>query len=261
MYHLNSSFFTVLSLLLLLVIVFFSIFRIRTVYDFQRGVLFVFGRFKEILGPGSHLFFRLTQNITVLDIRPTIQVISGQELVTSDGISLKVSLAVTYEIVDPRIAIIEAEDYKKAIHLALQVAIREIIAPIPVDEVLSKRSEFAAQLMTLCSAKFESFGVKLIQAEVRDLTFSAEVKTIFAQVVKARKVGQAALEKARGESAALRSLANSAKMIEGNPALLQLRTLHAIAESQNATVVMNIQNIEGSSIKGPCAEPEQGAPT
>jgi regulator of protease activity HflC (stomatin/prohibitin superfamily) len=242
MSHEHFSIIQFLVLVIAAIAVFFWIFGITTIYEYQRGVLFYFGRFHKILGPGWNLTLRLSQKITVLDIRPIIQVIPGQELVTSDGIGLKASLVATYEIVDPHKAITGVVDYKQAVHLTLQLAIREIISPMPIDDVLIKREEFGEKLMSICSSKIELFGIKLIQAEVRDLTIPADMKVIFAQVVKARKEGQAILEKARGETAALRSLANSAKMIEGNPALLQLRTLHTISEFKNATVVINVPN-------------------
>lgn len=94
--------------------------------------------------------------------------------------------------------------------------------------------------MELVKAKAADFGLRLITVSVKDIMFPGKLKEIFAQVVTARKEGLAALEKARGETAALRSLANAARMLEGNPNLLQLRLLQAVGESSGSTLVLGL---------------------
>jgi hypothetical protein len=105
-------------------------------------------------------------------------------------------------------------------------------------EVLARREEFGRTLLERTAGTAEELGLKLLGVNVKDVMFPGELKKIFAQVIQAQKEGQAALEKARGETAALRNLANAAKMIEGNPALLQLRLLQQLASSAGNTVVL-----------------------
>ena len=111
----------------------------------------------------------------------------------------------------------------------LQLALREIVGGTKIDELLEARDGIGARLIELAAGPMGDLGLRLLGADIKDVMFPGELKKIFAQVAEARQEGMAALEKARGETAALRNLANAARMVESNPALLQLRTLQAVA--------------------------------
>jgi regulator of protease activity HflC (stomatin/prohibitin superfamily) len=149
-----------------------------------------------------------------------------------------VSLAAQYEIADPVIALTKVDNYLEAFYLTLQLALREIIGATTIDEILQNRKELPAKLMELTKEKAKTIGINLMDVNIKDIMFPGELKKIFAQEVEARKLGLAALEKARGETAALRNLANAAKMVQDNPALLQLRAL----EASGNTIVLGIPN-------------------
>ena len=122
------------------------------------------------------------------------------------------------------------------------MALREIVGKEKIDDLMQSRSAIGAKLMELTSAKASDYGLKLKLVDVKDIMFPGEMKKAFAQVVKAQKEGQAALERARGETAALRSLANAARMMDDNPNLLQLRALQSIADSSGNTLVFGLPN-------------------
>jgi len=122
------------------------------------------------------------------------------------------------------------------------MAVREIVGKEKIDTLIENRAGFSSKLTELTSAKATEFGLKLTSADIKDIMFPGEMKKAFAQVVKAQKDGQAALEKARGETAALRSLANAARMMDDNPNLLQLRALQAFADSGGNTLVLGLPN-------------------
>ena len=151
--------------------------------------------------------------------------------------TLKVSLAVEYEITDPELAVNKVESADQALYLTLQLALREIVGGTNIDEVLARRDEFGPRLLEPGAERAEEVGLRLLRVEVRDIMFPGELKRIFAQVVQAQKEGQAALEKVRSETAALRGLANAARMVEGNPSL-QLRLLQQLGSSTGNTVVL-----------------------
>src|SRR5947208_8230625 len=111
-----------------------------------------------------------------------------------------------------------------------------------MDALLDNLAAISPKLMELTSKKASEFGLTLISADVKDIMLAGEMKKAFSQVVKAQKDGQAALEKARGETAALRSLANAARMMDDNPNLLQLRALQAFADSGGNTLVLGLPN-------------------
>ncbi len=216
-----------------------GLFRSVTVYEYERGLKYRNGRFVEVLGPGKHRLRRYTE-VSKIDVRPAYKVVSGQEILTVDSISVKVSLTARYEIADPVKAINEVQSYEQALYLELQVALRVIIGSVTIDEVLSQRAGFGSRLLQIASRPAGEFGIRLISVEVRDIMFPGVLKQLFAQVVEARQEGLAALERARGESAALRSMANAARLIDKSPGLGQLRMLQALAESQGNTLILNL---------------------
>jgi regulator of protease activity HflC (stomatin/prohibitin superfamily) len=182
-------------------------------------------------------FFTIIQK---LDVRPQFVSITGQEVLSSDGVTLKVSLAANFEIVDPGIAVNKVKSFQEALYLELQLALREIIGAAEIDTVLSARDELSKKLMEITESKATELGLRLISVNLKDIMFPGKLKEIFAKVVSAKKEGLAALERARGETASLRNLANAAKMIEGNPNLMQLRFVQALGETSGNTLVLGV---------------------
>ncbi len=211
-----------------------------TIFEYERGLKYYKGKFKEIIQPGQYWYTPLNSDIRKVDIRPCVVPITGQEVLSSDGITLKISLAAKYQLVDPNIAINRIQNYQEALYLELQLALREIIGTSVIDDILEKRNEFSNKLMELTEGKIQDLGLELLSINIKDIMFPGQLKQIFAQVVKARKEGLAALERARGETAALRKLANAAKMIDSNPNLMQLRLIQLISESSGNTLVLGM---------------------
>jgi regulator of protease activity HflC (stomatin/prohibitin superfamily) len=217
-----------------------SRFRRITIYEFQRGLRYRNGRFIRVLGPGQYWIWASQTTITPVDIRPAFLTLAGQEVLTADGVPLKVSLAANYEIADPALAINGHANYAQALYLVLQFAVRELISASNIDALLENRKGFTEKLRSLAEPAAQQLGVRLMSAELKDLMISGDLKKSFAQVVKARKDGEAALESARGETAALRSLANAARMVEENPQLMQIRMLHLMGQSSGNTLVIGM---------------------
>jgi regulator of protease activity HflC (stomatin/prohibitin superfamily) len=217
-----------------------GVFKKVTVYEFERGLKYSRGRFAGILEPGQHWTYRPWTQIRKLDVRPTFVSVPGQDVLTADGVSLRVSLAAEYEIVDPDRAVNSVEDYRDALYLTVQLALRDLVGAAEVDDLLSKRAEIGRTLLDQTAPEIEEFGVKVSSVEIKDIMFPGDLKRMMAQVVQAKKEGQAALERARGETAALRSLANAARLMEGTPALMQLRLLQQLGGSSGNTVVLGL---------------------
>ena len=240
-------------ILVILVAAFFTICARRvTVFEYEKALKYTNGRMSAVLGPGAHWHIPFFVNIRKVDIRPRYVSITGQEVLSSDGVTLKISLAANYEIVDANVAINCVQNFQDALYLELQLAVREIISSSEIDSVLNGRGEISQKLMAMASPKAKALGLTLIDVNVKDIMFPGKLKEIFAQVVNARKEGLAALEKARGESAALRNLANAAKMIESNPNLMQLRLVQAIGGSSGNTLIWGMSpNASPIPVKAP----------
>lgn len=211
-----------------------------TVYEFQRALRYRKGRFLSVLGPGQYWILEPRTTVTPVDVRPNFITLMGQEALTADGVPLKVSIAANYEMSDPQLAINGQANYAQALYLLLQLTVREVISTSKADELLENRAGFAEKVRALAEPQVQRLGLKLLTADLKDLMISGDLKKSFAQVVKARKEGEAALERARGETAALRSLANAARMLQDNPQLVQLRMLQAMGESGGNTLVVGL---------------------
>lgn len=214
--------------------------RRTLILDYERGLQYIKGRFDKLLEPGLYWHSPLSTVIHKVDIRPRFISITGQEILSADGVTLKISVAARYEIADLIAATHQSQDFEQALYLELQLALREIISTADIDTVLQSRNEFSKKLVELTAAKAQALGLNLLAAQIKDITFPGKLKEVFAQVVTARKEGLAILEKARGETAALRNLANAAKLIEANPQLLPLRLVQSLGQSSGNSLVFGM---------------------
>ena len=213
--------------------------RSQIVYEYQRGLIYANGRYKGIVQPGRHWLFG-EKSIALVDIRPVFITIPGQEVLSSDGVTLKISIATQYEVVDPDRAINRTQNYTMALYLLLQMELRALVSSQKIESILEVREDFGRQFLEKVAPKAAELGVKLLAVDIKDMMLPGDIKKVFSQVLKAQKEGQAALERARGESAALRNLANAAKMIEDNPNLLQLRALQVMSENGGNTLFFGV---------------------
>ncbi len=223
--------------ILVLVILFYSI-KFVVVFEYQTALLYRSGKYARTLGPGRHLCMRGDMPRFV-DMRMVTVVIPGQEVLSADNVSLKLSIAVNYKVEDPYKAFNIVESYANSLYNLIQLEARNLVGSMPVDDLLANRTQINSALFEASANKAKELGLQVVSVGVKDIMFPGELKTIFAEALRVRKQGLAALEKARGESAALRSLANTAKVLDGNPSLLQLRILQALGENSGNTVVLN----------------------
>lgn len=206
------------------------------IYEFERGLKYRKGKFAGVLNAGRYWIFSRSTAVKKIDVRPKFISVPGQEVLSADSVTLKVSVTARYEIIDPNLAVNKIENYTEAFYAIVQLAIRDIIGSMKIDEILEQRAALNQKLMELTASKTEEFGIKIQLIGIKDIMFPGELKKIFTKVVEAQKEGLAALERARGETAALRNLANVAKVLEDNPALMQLRAL----QSTGNTVVIGV---------------------
>jgi regulator of protease activity HflC (stomatin/prohibitin superfamily) len=223
--------------------------RFVTVYDYQRGLRYRMGRFSGLVESGPHVSFRGFNEVRV----------PGQEILTSDGVALKVSLTAHYVIADPVAAVTGDQEFLRALYIALQAGVRDAIAGRTADEILGARGEIGPATGAAVATDLARLGVELLGVDVRDVMVPGELKRAFAGIVAARREGEAALERARGETAALRSLANAGRLVDDNPGLLQLRLLQQLEGSSGNTVVMGWPGPDGRLPPPPAAGPAPAA--
>lgn len=206
------------------------------------GLLYRHSRFCETLPAGRHLRWGRGLSLTQVDLRQAVLEVTGQEILTADNVGLKVSLLVTYQVADPVKALHDTQFWSADLYHAAQLALRTVAGGVPVETLLNQRATLAPQLLALVQPVTAKIGLTVHAVEVKDVMFPAELKRAFAEALKAKQEGQAALERARGESAALRNLANAARLLDGNPALMNLRLLQSLTAAQTAghTLVLGV---------------------
>lgn len=207
------------------------------IQEWQRGVLFKDGRLDTVLGPGPYRRFQRGFALRRVDIRPWVLPVPMQEIPTADGLTVKVSVVGRARVVDPAAFVTASQDANAALYLNAQIATREVIAATTVEQLVASRQELGDAL-TGAVRGLDELGVALERLELKDVIFSSELKKAQAEVIVARAQGLAALERARGETAALRNLANAAALLKDNPALLQLRLVQQLAATTGHTVVI-----------------------
>lgn len=208
-----------------------------TVMDWQRVLLFTDGRFTRALPPGRHRYRKRRSSLHTLDIRPRSTIIPGQELLTSDGVTLKLSALATWRIADPLAYLTASANPEQMLYTAVQLAVRDATAAVTYDEVIADRGRLSAGLVEAASVQVAGLGIELTSTVVKDVMLPGELRRAAIETLLARENGRAELERARAEAAALRTLANAARLLQEHPALLQLRTIQAAA-TPGTTIVL-----------------------
>lgn len=208
-----------------------------TVMDWQRTLLFTDGRFTRVLEPGRHRYRARRTTRHTVDMRRRTLVVTGQDLLTSDNVTVKVSLLVTWRVTDPVAFVTTSTHPEHDLHTAAQLVIRDAVAAASLEELLADRSRLTSGLTEALAGRVDGLGVAVLSATVRDLMLPGELRRAVTETLLAREKGRAELERARAEAAALRTLANAARLMEEHPTLLRLRTIQA-AETPGSTVVL-----------------------
>lgn len=212
------------------------------IWEPKTALLYRNGKYLKRLSPGIYrlLRFGIAYSVKPVDTRLQILTLSGQELLTSDNAGIKVSMSIAYRIINPELAQTEVVEITEAIYLTVQLALRVAISKRSVENIVEQRDEIEREIAEAVAGKLELIGVEVQTAGIKDIMFPGDLKKIMNEIIKAKKEGQAALEKARGETAVLRNLANAARMLENNPNLMNLKVLQTIGEACGNTYVMGV---------------------
>lgn len=194
------------------------------------GLLLVDGVITETLGPGLHAFWRHNRDLKVeqVDTRLQAMEVQGQEILTKDKVSLRVNLSATYRVVDPVRARTGLGNFAEHLYRVLQFGLRQTVGARTLDVLLGNKGELDGEIQRYAKAKVEEYGLQVDGVGVKDLILPGDMKDILNQVVEAEKVAQANVIRRREETAATRSLLNTAKLMDDNPILLRLKELETL---------------------------------
>jgi regulator of protease activity HflC (stomatin/prohibitin superfamily) len=200
------------------------------VADKSVGLLFVDGELVKTLMPGLYAFWKYNRTIKVeqVDTRLQAMEVSGQEILTKDKVSLRANLSAQYQITDPVTAVKALVDVTGTLYRELQFALRASIGTRSLDTLLGDKGELDRVVFETVRDKVAEYGVVMKSVGVKDVILPGDMKDILNQVVQAEKAAQANIIKRREETAATRSLLNTARLMDENPVLLRLKELEAL---------------------------------
>jgi hypothetical protein len=204
--------------------------RVFAVESFEKGILLIDGKFSKVLDTGVYYFWKNAVVISVLkaDLRQLQLEVSGQEILTKDKAALRVNFYTQYKVIDIIKALIENKDYEKQLYILMQLALREFIGTLSLDELLDKKESVSAYVLASLEGKANNLGVEIRDCGVRDIILPGEVKEIMNQVLVAQKKAEANVIMRREETASARSLLNTAKLMEENTMLFKLKEMEYV---------------------------------
>jgi regulator of protease activity HflC (stomatin/prohibitin superfamily) len=199
-----------------------------TVQPGVKTVEYVDGACTRVLQPGRHTT-RRRATYRAVSVRERLDLVAPQEVLTSDGVTVRVTASVRSQVADPVRFLEAADDPFALVYLAVQVALREALVDVEAEAVVRAARRALGDSVTLAArAVGERVGLDVLEVVVKDVILPAELRSAYSELVTSKARGQAQLEAARAETAALRSLANGAKLLDEHPALARLRLVQAL---------------------------------
>lgn len=209
----------------------------------QKAVLFLNCKPTKLLDAGVYYFWNTDVSVAVkkADIRLTAMTVSGQELLTKDKVTLRITFVCNFRVTDPEKALTLVDDHISQLYVAVQLALREYVGSYRLDEILENKEEISRYVLEKLAAKREELFVEITEAGVKDIILPGEIREIMNTVLAAEKRAQANVITRREEVASTRSLLNTAKLMEENPTLYKLKELEYLER-----ICENVGNIQVS---------------
>lgn len=228
-------------ILIAIVIVLFN--SIRQVNEYERGILFTFGKFSKILNPGWNIVLPIIQSYSKVDIRTKVIDVPEQETITKDNVSVRINAVIYFSVFDASKAILGVEDFRYAISQLAQTTMRNAVGTVTLDELLGSREKISSEICAIIDKATDPWGIKVENVELKDVALPEEMKRVIAKAAEAEREKQAVITKAAGEVEASQNLAKAAELMASTPGALHLRTLSTLndlSSDQSNTIIFAI---------------------
>ncbi len=226
------------TLLLLLLIVVVSSFRILR--EYERGVVFMLGRFWKVKGPGLVIIIPGVQQMVRVDLRVVTMDVPEQDVISHDNVSVKVNAIVFFRVVEPDKAIIQVANFLQATSQLAQTTLRAVLGKHELDEMLSERERLNLDIQKILDAQTDAWGIKVTNVEIKHVDLNESMVRAIARQAEAERERRAKVIHAEGEKQASATLLEAAQMLAQEPQAMQLRylqTLTQIAGDRSSTIV------------------------
>jgi len=225
-------------ILVVIVLLVFSAFRILR--EYERGVVFMLGRFWKVKGPGLIIIIPGIQQMVRVELRIVVFEVPPQDVISHDNVSVKVSAVVYFRVIDPQRAIIQVEDYYNATSQLAQTTLRSVLGKHDLDEMLAERDKLNADIQKILDAATDAWGIKVTSVEIKHVDIDPTMVRAIARQAEAERERRAKVIHAEGEQQAAEKLYQAAQVLAQQPQAIQLRyleTLTVIAADKNSTIV------------------------
>src|SRR5262245_943304 len=216
---------------------------IRVLREYQRGVVFMLGRFWKVKGPGLVILIPVVQQMVRVDLRTVVLDVPPQDVITRDNVSVKVNAVVYFRVVDPEKAIIQVERYLDATSQLAQTTLRAVLGKHELDQLLAEREKLNLDIQRVLDVQTDAWGIKVSNVEIKHVDLNETMIRAIARQAEAERERRAKIIHAEGELQASEKLLQAAQMLAQAPQAMQLRylqTLGNIAGDRSSTIVFPV---------------------
>ena len=228
-------------ILFLIVALAFSMFRVLR--EYERGVIFMLGRFYKVKGPGLIIIIPVLQQMVRVDLRTVVMDVPTQDVISRDNVSVQVNAVIYFRVVDPERSIIMVENFLEATSQLSQTTLRSVLGQHELDDMLAERERLNADIQTILDKQTSAWGIKVANVEIKHVDLNETMVRALAKQAEAERERRAKVIHAMGEAEAAEKLAEAAKVLSGQDQAVQLRylqTLVEIAGDKSSTIVFPV---------------------
>ena len=215
---------------------------IRQVNQYERGIVYTFGKYTKTWEPGWHILIPVLQKMTKVDIRVKAVDVPDQEAITRDNIPIRINAVIYYKVSDSAKAVNEVEDYFNAVSQLAQTTMRNAVGEVKLDQLLANKKDVSENIKVVVDKVSDAWGIDVQSVELKDIVLPESLKRTIAKVAEADREKQAVIINSEGELAASENVSKAAEMLARTPGALHLRTLQSIndlsSDQSNTTVWM-----------------------
>ncbi|HET7921694.1 MAG TPA: slipin family protein [Gammaproteobacteria bacterium] len=217
-------------LVIVIVAVFILFSSIKIMKEYERGVIFTFGRFDSVKGPGIILVIPVVQQITKVDLRTVVMDVPPQDVISRDNVSVKVNAVIYFRIVDPEKAVIQVADVYEATSQLAQTTLRSVLGRHELDDMLAARDKLNSDIQTILDQHTDVWGMKVSNVEIKQVDLGENMVRAIAKQAEAERQRRAKIINAEGELQASKTLMEAAQTLTKQPQAIQLRYLQTLVE-------------------------------
>ncbi|HET7562408.1 MAG TPA: slipin family protein [Rhodanobacteraceae bacterium] len=215
---------------IIVIVLFIVLSSIKILREYDRGVVFLFGRFQSVKGPGIIILIPVMQQMVRIDLRTIVMDVPPQDVISRDNVPVKVNAVILFRVVDPEKAVIQVEDAREATSQLAQTTLRSVLGQHELDEMLAERDKLNHAIQVILDQHTDAWGIKVSTVEIKQVDLDESMIRAIARQAEAERQRRAKIINAEGEQQASQKLMEAAQTLMEQPQSIQLRYLQTLVE-------------------------------